>query len=201
MCRWALDRGASWWRDGVVYQIYPRSFQDSDADGEGDLRGVISRLDHVADLGADAIWLSPFYPSPMADGGYDVAGYTDVDPRFGTLADAGLLIAAAHERDLKLLLDVVPCHTSIEHPWFREHPERYRLVRSRRAAEQLAGGVRRARLVARRAQRALVPALLLSRAARPELAPGGRAARRSPTSCASGSRAASTASGSTRSIA
>ncbi len=116
---------ASWWRDAVVYQIYPRSFQDSDGDGEGDLRGIVSRLDHVADLGADAIWLSPFYPSPMADGGYDVAGYTDVDPRFGTLADAGLLIAAAHERGLKVLLDVVPCHTSIEHPWFREHPERY----------------------------------------------------------------------------
>ena len=117
--------GTSWWRDAVVYQIYPRSFQDSDADGEGDLRGVVARLDHVAALGADAVWLSPFYPSPMADGGYDVAGYTGVDPRFGTLADAGLLISAAHERDLKVLLDVVPCHTSIEHPWFREHPERY----------------------------------------------------------------------------
>ena len=116
---------ASWWRDAVVYQIYPRSFQDSDGDGEGDLRGITNRLGHVADLGADAIWLSPFYPSPMADGGYDVAGYTDVDPRFGTLDDADLLIAAAHEHGLKVLLDVVPCHTSIEHPWFREHPERY----------------------------------------------------------------------------
>jgi alpha-glucosidase len=116
---------APWWRDGVVYQVYPRSFQDSDGDGEGDLRGVIERLDHVAALGADAIWLSPFYPSPMADGGYDVSCYTDVDPRFGTLADADALIAAAHERGLRVLLDVVPCHTSIEHPWFREHPERY----------------------------------------------------------------------------
>jgi alpha-glucosidase len=119
------DSDAPWWRDAVVYQVYPRSFQDSVGDGEGDLRGVAARLDHVARLGADAIWLSPFYASPMADGGYDVADYTDVDPRFGTLADADALIAAAHERGLRVLLDVVPCHTSIEHPWFREHPERY----------------------------------------------------------------------------
>ena len=116
---------APWWRDAVVYQVYPRSFQDSDGDGEGDLRGIAARLDHVRELGADAVWLSPVYPSPMADGGYDVAGYEDVDPRFGTLDDADALIAAAHERGLKLLLDVVPCHTSIEHPWFRAHPERY----------------------------------------------------------------------------
>jgi glycosidase len=109
----------------VVYQIYPRSFQDSDGDGDGDLRGVIARLDHVRALGADAIWLSPFYPSPLADGGYDVADYRGVDPRFGTLADADALIAAAHERGLKVLFDVVPCHTSIEHPWFREHPDWY----------------------------------------------------------------------------
>ncbi|HEV2775595.1 MAG TPA: alpha-amylase family glycosyl hydrolase [Solirubrobacteraceae bacterium] len=114
-----------WWRDAVVYQVYPRSFQDSDGDGEGDLRGVAQRLDHIRELGADALWLSPVYPSPMADGGYDVAAYDDIDPRFGTLADADALIAAAHERGLKLLLDVVPCHTSIEHPWFRDHPERY----------------------------------------------------------------------------
>ena len=109
----------------VVYQIYPRSFQDSDGDGDGDLRGVIARLDHVTELGADAIWLSPFYPSPLADGGYDVADYRGVDPRFGTLADADALIAAAHEHGLKVLFDVVPCHTSIEHPWFREHPDWY----------------------------------------------------------------------------
>jgi len=109
----------------VVYQIYPRSFQDSDGDGSGDLRGVVERLDHVAALGADAIWLSPFYPSPWADGGYDVAVYQGVDPRFGTLSDADALIAAAHQRGLEVLFDVVPCHTSIEHPWFREHPDWY----------------------------------------------------------------------------
>ena len=114
-----------WWDNAVVYQVYPRSFQDSDGDGEGDLRGITSRLDHIAALGADAVWLSPIYPSPMADGGYDVADYTTVDPRFGTLEDLDALIAAAHDRGLKLLLDIVPCHTSIEHAWFREHPDWY----------------------------------------------------------------------------
>jgi len=116
---------APWWRDAVVYQIYPRSFQDSDGDGEGDLRGIAQRLHHIADLGADAVWLSPVYPSPFADGGYDVADYIGIDPRFGSLRDADYVIAAAHELGLKLLMDIVPCHTSIEHPWFSEHPERY----------------------------------------------------------------------------
>jgi alpha-glucosidase len=109
----------------VVYQVYPRSFQDSDGDGVGDLPGITARLDHLAWLGVDAIWLSPIYPSPMADGGYDVTDYTAVHPRFGTLADADALIERAHALGLEVLLDVVPCHTSIEHPWFEEHPERY----------------------------------------------------------------------------
>ena len=116
---------ARWWENAVVYQVYPRSFQDSDGDGEGDLAGIRRRLGHVARLGADAVWLSPIYPSPMADGGYDVSDYEDVDPRFGTLADADALVRDAHDRGLKVLMDVVPCHTSIEHPWFREHPDRY----------------------------------------------------------------------------
>jgi alpha-glucosidase len=111
--------------DPVVYQIYPRSFQDSDGDGIGDLAGVASRLDHLAGLGVDALWLSPMYPSPLADGGYDIADFTDVDPRLGSLADLQALAAAAHERGLALLLDLVPNHTSIEHPWFRRHPDRY----------------------------------------------------------------------------
>jgi alpha-glucosidase len=109
----------------VVYQVYPRSFQDSDGDGVGDLAGIRSRLDHIAWLGADALWLSPIYPSPMADFGYDVADYKDVDPVFGDLAEFDRLAEAAHERGLKLLMDLVPCHTSIEHPWFREHPDWY----------------------------------------------------------------------------
>ena len=112
-------------RDAVVYQIYPRSFQDSDGDGVGDIPGIVRRLDELAALGVDALWLSPMYPSPLADGGYDVADYEAVDPRLGTLADAEELIAAAHARGLKVLFDVVPCHTSIEHPWFREHPDWY----------------------------------------------------------------------------
>jgi glycosidase len=114
-----------WWRDAVVYQIYPRSFQDSDGDGVGDLNGIESRLDHLAWLGVDALWMSPMYPSPLADYGYDVSDYTDVAPEYGTLADYDALVAAAHERGLRVLMDIVPCHTSIEHPWFREHPDWY----------------------------------------------------------------------------
>jgi alpha-glucosidase len=109
-----------WWRDGVIYQIYPRSFQDSNNDGVGDLRGILSRLDYLVELGIDAIWISPFYPSPMADFGYDVANYCDVDPLFGTLADFDALIQAIHQRGLKLILDFVPNHTSNQHPWFIE---------------------------------------------------------------------------------
>jgi alpha-glucosidase len=114
-----------WWQDAVVYQIYPRSFQDSDGDGVGDLRGILERLDYLVYLGVDAFWLSPIYPSPLADFGYDVSDYTAVDPRLGTLDDFDALVEAAHERGLRVLLDLIPCHTSIEHPWFREHPDWY----------------------------------------------------------------------------
>ena len=109
-----------WWRSAVVYQVYPRSFADADADGIGDLRGVTGRLEHVRDLGADAIWLSPIYRSPMADFGYDVSDHTDVDPIFGKLADADALIDRAHELGLRVVLDFVPNHTSDRHPWFEE---------------------------------------------------------------------------------
>ena len=115
----------SWWQNAVVYQIYPRSFQDSDGDGIGDLAGVESRLDHLVSLGVDALWLSPVYPSPMADFGYDVSDYTDIDPVFGDFEAFDSLLAAAHERGLKLLMDLVPSHTSIEHRWFTEHPDWY----------------------------------------------------------------------------
>ncbi|QDV39630.1 alpha-amylase family glycosyl hydrolase [Tautonia plasticadhaerens] len=108
----------SWWERAVIYQVYPRSFQDSDGDGVGDLRGVIRRLDYLQWLGVDAIWLSPIYPSPMKDFGYDIVDYTDVDPIFGTLEDFDALLAEAHRRGLRLLLDLVPNHTSDQHPWF-----------------------------------------------------------------------------------
>jgi alpha-glucosidase len=114
-----------WWQEAVVYQIYPRSFQDSDGDGVGDLRGIAQRLDHLSYLGVDALWLSPIYPSPLADFGYDVSDYVGIDPQFGTMDDFDELVAAAHERGLRVLLDFVPSHTSVEHPWFREHPEWY----------------------------------------------------------------------------
>ncbi|MBR1280968.1 alpha-glucosidase C-terminal domain-containing protein [Bradyrhizobium sp. AUGA SZCCT0177] len=109
-----------WWQNGVIYQIYPRSFQDTNGDGIGDLRGIAQRLDYLVSLGVDAIWISPIYPSPMVDFGYDVADYCDVDPRFGTLADFDDLLMQAHRRGLKVLLDFVPNHTSDQHPWFVE---------------------------------------------------------------------------------
>jgi len=111
---------APWWKTAVVYQIYPRSFLDTDGDGVGDLEGVRRRLDDLAALGVDALWLSPFYRSPMADFGYDVADYCDVDPLFGTLADFDRLLAEAHDRALRVLVDWVPNHTSDRHPWFKE---------------------------------------------------------------------------------
>ncbi len=119
-----------WWERGVIYQIYPRSFQDSDGDGIGDLAGIEARLDHVAALGVDAIWLSPVFPSPMADFGYDVADYCGIEPMFGDLAGFDRLLAAVHARGLKLLLDFVPNHSSDRHPWFvasrssRDDPKR-----------------------------------------------------------------------------
>ncbi len=114
------DSAASreWWREAVFYQIYPRSFQDSNGDGVGDLPGIISRLDYLHDLGIDALWISPFYRSPMADFGYDVADYCDVDPVFGTLADFDRLLAGAHERGIRVIVDFVPNHSSDQHPWF-----------------------------------------------------------------------------------
>jgi oligo-1,6-glucosidase len=111
---------APWWTRAVVYQIYPRSFQDSDGDGIGDLGGVLRRLDHLADLGVDVVWLSPVYPSPQADNGYDISDYQGVDPLFGSLEQLDELIAALHARGIKLVMDLVVNHTSDEHPWFVE---------------------------------------------------------------------------------
>ncbi|HEV8025002.1 MAG TPA: glycoside hydrolase family 13 protein [Candidatus Nanopelagicales bacterium] len=116
----AYRRSRPWWRDAVVYQVYPRSFADLDGDGIGDLPGVSDRLDYLAGLGVDAIWISPFYASPLNDGGYDVADYRAVDPRLGTIADVDALITGAHDRGLRVLMDIVPNHTSSEHAWFQE---------------------------------------------------------------------------------
>jgi alpha-glucosidase len=112
-----------WWEHAAIYQVYVRSFQDSDGDGIGDLPGVTARLDHLVDLGVDGLWLSPIHPSPLADFGYDVADYHAIDPAYGTLDDFDALIDAAHARGLRVLMDFVPCHTSIEHPWFGEHAD------------------------------------------------------------------------------
>jgi alpha-glucosidase len=111
--------GTLWWRSAVIYQIYPRSFADANGDGTGDLRGIAERMDHVARLGADAVWLSPFYPSPQRDGGYDVADYRAVDPQFGTIDDFDALVARAHSLGLRVIVDLVPNHCSSEHADFR----------------------------------------------------------------------------------
>ncbi|MBB4932694.1 alpha-glucosidase [Lipingzhangella halophila] len=110
----------AWWRNAVVYQVYPRSFADTDGDGVGDIAGVTRRIDHLWALGVDAVWLSPFYPSPLADGGYDVADFRGVDPLLGSLSDFDALVAAAHERGIRVIVDIVPNHTSERHPWFQE---------------------------------------------------------------------------------
>jgi alpha-glucosidase len=110
----------AWWQRGVVYEIYPRSFQDAGGDGVGDLPGIQSRLDYLVHLGVDALWIAPIYPSPMADFGYDISNYCDVDPLFGTLDEFDHLLTAAHDRGLKVILDFVPNHTSDQHPWFLE---------------------------------------------------------------------------------
>ena len=114
------EQARPWWRQGVVYQIYPRSFADSNGDGIGDLAGIVSRVDYLEALGVDAVWLSPFYPSALADGGYDVADYRDVDPRLGTLADFDGLVGALHSRGIRVVVDIVPNHSSDQHEWFRE---------------------------------------------------------------------------------
>jgi alpha-glucosidase len=137
--RWARQKGTigemdqghnDWWRDGIFYQIYPRSFQDSNADGVGDIAGIVARLPYLRSLGVDAVWLSPVFPSPMADFGYDISDYTGIDPLFGSIEDFDALVSAAHAVGLKLILDLVPNHTSDRHPWFiesrasRDNPKR-----------------------------------------------------------------------------
>ncbi|UMP00106.1 glycoside hydrolase family 13 protein [Amycolatopsis sp. EV170708-02-1] len=130
-----VDANESWWRNAVIYQVYIRSFADGNGDGVGDVTGLRSRLRYLADLGVDAIWINPWYPSPLADGGYDVSDFRDVHPVYGTLGEAEQLIAEAHEAGLRVILDIVPNHTSDQHPWFQQalaagpgSPERERYV-------------------------------------------------------------------------
>ena len=163
----------------MVYQIYPRSFADSNGDGIGDLPGITARLDHLAELGVDAVWLSPIYRSPQDDNGYDIADYQDVDPMFGTLADLDAVIAAAHARGIKIVMDLVVNHTSDEHPWFvgvalvHRRPQA-RLVHLAEDPQRLAVVLLRLGMGARPDHRRVLPAPVLPQAARPQLGePGG----------------------------
>ena len=130
-CRGYGWRTNRWWRGAVIYQIYPRSFMDTDGDGVGDLPGIVDKLDYIASLGVDAIWISPFFKSPMADFGYDIADYRDVDPLFGTLADFDRLLAKAHGLGIKVMIDQVLSHCSVEHEWFKRKPREPRQSQGR----------------------------------------------------------------------
>ena len=208
----AADRtlDTNWWRQATVYQIYPRSFADSDGNGIGDIAGVTSRMDYLAELGVDAIWLSPFYPSALADGGYDVADYRDVAPELGTLDDFDAMVAAAHAAGIKVIVDIVPNHTSDLHPWFQEAlaaepgsagagplhlPRRHRPGRAA-AAVGLGLALRRPGLDPAAGRPVVLPPVR-ARAARPELGQPGGPRRLPATPCGSGPTAASTATGST----
>ena len=198
-----------WWQTGVIYQIYPRSFKDTNGDGVGDLAGIIERLDYLSQtLGVDAIWLSPFYPSPMADFGYDVADYTDVDPLFGDLATSTPGGGGAPRAGCSVIIDFVPNHTSDQHPWFvesrssRDNPKRdwyiWRDAKPDGAPPNNWLSVfRRPGLGVGRGDRPVLPALVPQGAARPQLAQPGGAKRPCSTCCASGWSAAWTASAST----
>ena len=115
----AADNPTPWWQHAVIYEIYPRSYQDSNGDGVGDLKGITQRLDYLQSLGVDAIWIAPMYPSPQVDFGYDIADYRSVDPQYGSLADFDALMAEANRRHIHVILDMVLNHTSDQHPWFR----------------------------------------------------------------------------------
>ena len=179
----------TWWKESVVYQIYPRSFCDSNGDGIGDLRGIISKLDYLKELGVDVVWLSPVYQSPNDDNGYDISDYQDIMDEFGTLADWEELLAGMHQRGIKLVMDLVVNHTSDEHPWFVESrksegqplPRLLHLAarQGRPRAQQLGFALQRLGLAVRRGDGRILPAPVLQKAARPELGKPARCARRS----------------------
>ena len=110
----------AWWQEGIIYEVYIRSFKDSNGDGIGDIKGVLQKLDYIKWLGVNTIWITPFYPSPMKDLGYDISDYTGTDPVFGTMEDVDELISQVHKRNMKLVIDLVPNHTSDQHEWFKE---------------------------------------------------------------------------------
>ena len=195
-----MDGSRPWWQDAVFYEIYVRSFADSDGDGVGDLAGIRARLPYLRELGVDALWLTPFYPSPGADHGYDVSDYVDVDPQFGTLDDFDALVARrARARAARDRRHRPEPHAPSEHPWFtRRRPlDATSRPAATAAAQQLAVELRRPGVDARRGARRVLPPPLRARAARPRLAQPGGARGLRARSCASGSTAASTASGST----
>src|ERR1700704_3667379 len=178
----------AWWQKGAFYQIAPVSFLDTDGDGRGDLKGVIDRIEYLEWLGVGAIWLCPIYPSPFRDFGYDISDFCNIDPTYGTLAEFDLLVAELHARDLKLLLDFVPNHTSDTHPWFgesrssRRNPKRDWLVLrdpapAGRASEQLAQPLRRHRVGVGRRHRPVLLSCVPARTAGSELAESRRARR------------------------
>ena len=199
----------AWWRTAVIYQVYIRSFADGDGDGIGDLAGIRSRLPYLRDLGVDAVWITPFYPSPMADGGYDVADYRDIEPVFGTLADADSLIGEAHDIGLRVIVDIVPNHSSDHHVWFQAalaaghgSPERARYIfRDGRGADGRAGPTTGSPPSAGRPGPGSRTASGTCTCSRPSSRTStGRTPRSSPssrTSCGSGWTAGWTASGST----
>ena len=194
-----------WWRAAVVYQLYIRSFADGDGDGIGDIAGIRARLGHLRDLGVDAVWINPWYPSPMADAGYDVSDYRTIEPAFGTSAEAAALIAEAHALGLRVLLDIVPNHTSDQHAWFQAALAATRAARARYLFrpgrgdgppndwQSVFGGPAWTRV----GRRLLVPAPVRPRAARPGLGPTRRSSPSSSRCCGSGSTRASTGSAST----
>lgn len=180
-----------WWANAVVYQIYPRSFQDTNGDGIGDLKGITSRLDYLADLGVDVLWLSPVYRSPQDDNGYDISDYQDIDPLFGTLDDMDELLAEAHRRGLKIVMDLVVNHTSDEHAWFQASRDKddphadwywwrparpgHRAGHPGRRAEPVGFVFRRFRLAVRSEARRILPPPVLQEAAGSQLGESGGA--------------------------
>ena len=210
----SITTDADWWRNAVIYQVYPKSWADSDGDGFGDIAGIRGRLAHLARLGVDAVWFSPWYTSPQADGGYDVADFRGIDPMFGDVADVEALVAEAHDLGIKVIVDIVPNHSSDQHVFFQEalasEPgspawQRYHCVRgaddgasppndwrSAFGGSRLGPDPRRLRA----AQRVVVPAPVRLRPAGLQLGPPRRARGLRGHACGSGSTGASTASAS-----